>query len=80
MSTNISIASGATAPRTSTPVSTRSPSEVPPVARKRVYEIAVAALAVAIFHGVVTADEGQLWLAVLVPVLGLARVNVSEDK
>ena len=50
-----------------------------PKVRKRLYEVAVGAVAIAVFHGVVTADEGQLWLAALVPVLGLARVNVNDE-
>ena len=50
-----------------------------PKVRKRLYEIATGVVAIAIFHGLVTSDEGQLWLAVLVPVLGLARVNVNDE-
>ena len=50
-----------------------------PAIRKRLYEAAVGVLAILVFHGLLTAEEGQLWLALLIPVLGLARVNVSED-
>ncbi|MGZ4560027.1 MAG: hypothetical protein ACXVGN_00105 [Mycobacteriaceae bacterium] len=49
-----------------------------PKIRKRVYEAATAAVAVVVFHGLLSAEEGQLWLALLVPVLGLARVNVQD--
>lgn len=51
-----------------------------PAVRKRLYEVATAGVAIAVFHGVVTETEAQLWLAVLVPVLGLARVNVTEEE
>lgn len=49
-----------------------------PAIRKRIYEVAVAGVAIVVFHGIISAEEGQLWLAVLLPVLGLARANVQE--
>lgn len=49
-----------------------------PELRKRIYELAVAGCAVAVGYGLLTSEEALLWLGVLVPVLGLARANVTE--
>ena len=49
--------------------------------RKRIYQTLTALGAVAVFYGLVTQDEVQLWLAVLLPWLGnlLAERNTHPE-
>ena len=54
------------------------PARLPVKARRRLYELAGAAVAVAVLRGLLSGDEGAAWLALLVPVLGVARRNVPK--
>lgn len=48
-----------------------------PELRKRLYEIAAAALLVAVGYGIVSGEESALWLTLVAAVLGVARTNVG---
>lgn len=48
-----------------------------PEARARLYEVGLALIAVAVVYGLVSDHEAAAWSAVLAPLLGIARGNVS---
>ena len=49
-----------------------------PAVRRRIYEVSIAACAVAVGYGLLTAEDALLWLGLAAAVLGLARANVPE--
>lgn len=54
-----------------------------PEKRKRVYQIIIALQPLAVFYGLMTAQEAGLWVAIIAAVLGLtvAQSNtLSEEK
>lgn len=46
--------------------------------RKRLYETAIAALALAIVYGLINGDQADAWLGLIAAALGIARANVSD--
>ena len=45
--------------------------------RRRIYEAAIALLAVGVVYGLITNEQALALGAVLIPVLGLARANAT---
>lgn len=50
-----------------------------PAVRRRIYEVSIAACAVAVGYGLLTAEDALLWLGLAAAVLGMARVNVTDE-
>lgn len=49
-----------------------------PAIRRRVYEVALAGVAVAVVYGLLDGNQAAAWLVLIAAVLGLARVNVND--
>ena len=48
-----------------------------PAIRSRLYEVSIAACAVAVGYGLLSGEEALLWLGLAAAVLGGARANVN---
>lgn len=48
--------------------------------RKRLYEASLAAIGLAVVYGFVDGDQAAAWALLLVPVIGVARANVTPDE
>lgn len=46
--------------------------------RRRLYEVAIAGVVVAVAYGLVEGDKATLWLALVAAVLGVARTHVPS--
>lgn len=46
--------------------------------RRRLYEIAIAGVLIAVAYGLVEGDKATLWLALIAAVLGVARTHVPS--
>lgn len=49
-----------------------------PAQRKRLYELAAAAVAVAVVYGLIQGEQAQAWLLLVAAILGVARRNVDQ--
>lgn len=50
-----------------------------PARRKRLYEVGIAAAALAVVYGLASGQEADAWVAVLGAALGVARANVNDS-
>lgn len=53
-------------------------SKLTPKVRAHLYEVSIAAIAVAVGYGLLTGEQAALWLLLIGAVLGLARANVPK--
>lgn len=54
-----------------------SKAKLTPALRKRLYEVAIAAVALAVVYGLLDGNQAAAWLLLIAAVLGVARANVN---
>ncbi len=50
-----------------------------PAVRGWIYNVTIAALAIATGYGLLTGEQAALWLGLVAAVVGLARANLTPD-
>lgn len=50
-----------------------------PKRRRHLYDVAIAAVLLAVLYGVIEADKADAWLLLIAATLGVARSNVNDE-